>query len=65
MHRCSWCDEQATVVLVGNDDRRRADHYACPAHEDQWGRLYRRAVRLRDDEVMVDLRAPSEIRPAG
>jgi hypothetical protein len=65
MHRCSWCDEHATVVLVGGGDRRYADHYACPTHEDQWGRLYRRAVRLRGAEPVIDLRDPAQVRSVG
>jgi hypothetical protein len=63
MHRCSWCDEHATVVLVGGGDRRH-DHYACATHDEQWGRLYRRSVRLRTDDV-IDLRDPTEVRSAG
>jgi hypothetical protein len=64
MHRCSWCDEHATVVLVG-DSSSRTNHYACPTHHEQWGRLYRRSVRLGADDPVVDLRDRSEVRPAG
>jgi hypothetical protein len=51
------------VVLVGGGDRRH-DHYACATHDEQWGRLYRRSVRLRTDDV-IDLRDPTEVRSAG
>lgn len=62
MRRCSWCDEPATVVLVSGGDHRYADHDACPTHEEQWGRLYRRTVRLRAEDAVLDLRDASGTR---
>jgi hypothetical protein len=63
MHRCSWCDEDATMVLVGSGSQ--PAHYACATHHEQWGRLYRRSVRLGVEDPVIDLRDPYEVRSAG
>ena len=52
---CSWCDDDASWVLVADADLHNHDHPACEPHRAAWVHLYRRAVAV-PDAVVVDLR---------